>query len=447
MGLFSKKDKSKSSSSSPAPPPQSSYTPPPSHSPVPQQDIKQQNALFGNRPQISSDQKSNPYASNPYAAANAQQQQQQQQSSSSYGRDDRDVKRDQLFSGRTQPQEPAQGGYNSNPYERPGAGGYGAPPPYGSSGPSSSGPSYGGRPNNQNNGDPSYNPGGYGEPAPDRQLTAEEEEEEDVEAVKQQIRFTKQESVSSTRNALRYAAEAEETGRATLARLGQQGERLYNTEKNLDVAASHNRVAEDKARELKTLNGSMFAIHMKNPMKSASRQAAEEQKILDRHQYERTERDRARQYGYETKQNIDRALGGKTGYQPSVGRPAGMSMAERQKYQFEADEEDDEMEREIDSNLTQLGDVAGRLKALAIATGQETDRQNAKISQLTQKVRVIIYGITQELDANNANSLIVSMMVLRLPTAVSRRSIRRVVGEYLFVGRFGDILMIYDSIS
>ena len=48
-----------------------------------------------------------------------------------------------------------------------------------------------------------------------RQLTAEEEEEEDVESIKQDIRFTKQESVSSSRNALRVAAQAEETGRNT----------------------------------------------------------------------------------------------------------------------------------------------------------------------------------------------------------------------------------------
>src|SRR5271154_4909142 len=52
--------------------------------------------------------------------------------------------------------------------------------------------------------EPSY--GAYG----DRQLTAEEEEEEDIEAVKQEIKFIKQQDVSSTRNALRMAAEAEE---------------------------------------------------------------------------------------------------------------------------------------------------------------------------------------------------------------------------------------------
>jgi len=61
------------------------------------------------------------------------------------------------------------------------------------------------------------------EPAPG------EENEEDVEGIKQQIRATKQESVNSTRNALRLAREAEETARGTLLKLGDQsGTFLYS---------------------------------------------------------------------------------------------------------------------------------------------------------------------------------------------------------------------------
>lgn len=49
-----------------------------------------------------------------------------------------------------------------------------------------------------------------------------EDEEEDVEAIKKDIRAVKQDSVNSTRNALRIAREAEETARGTLMRLGDQ---------------------------------------------------------------------------------------------------------------------------------------------------------------------------------------------------------------------------------
>jgi hypothetical protein len=47
-----------------------------------------------------------------------------------------------------------------------------------------------------------------------------QETEDDVEGIKTQTRFVKQESVNSTRNALRMAREAEETARNTLTRLG-----------------------------------------------------------------------------------------------------------------------------------------------------------------------------------------------------------------------------------
>ena len=49
-----------------------------------------------------------------------------------------------------------------------------------------------------------------------------EEQEEDIEGIKAQTRFLKQDTVASTRNALRIASEAEETGRATLLKLGDQ---------------------------------------------------------------------------------------------------------------------------------------------------------------------------------------------------------------------------------
>lgn len=79
--------------------------------------------------------------------------------------------------------------------------------------------------NNQSGGYGSA-PGGYGAYG-DRELTAEEQEEEDINATKSEIKFMKQQDVSSTRNALRLAQQAEETGRDTLARLGAQGERIH----------------------------------------------------------------------------------------------------------------------------------------------------------------------------------------------------------------------------
>ncbi|KAI9651195.1 Protein transport protein S9 plasma membrane t-SNARE [Ciborinia camelliae] len=258
----------------------------------------------------------------------------------------------------------------------------GAKDRYAQKAPSERPPAYGA----QSDTGPSSTGGGYGGYGEERQLTAEEEEEEDVQATKAQIRAMKQEDVSSTRNALRIAAQAEETGRATLARLGAQGERIHNTEKNLDLASNHNRIAEEKAKELKTLNKSMFAVHVANPFTAKSRKAQRDDDIINKHRAEREQRDETRNAAFASSQrmeaNFKTLQPGDVGYRAPATKA---SLAERSKYQFEADSEDDEMENEIDSNLDALGHAAGRLNLLAKATGREVDDQNKHIERIIGK--------------------------------------------------------------
>ena len=188
--------------------------------------------------------------------------------------------------------------------------------------------------------------GGYGSQEPDRELTAEEQEEEDVLASKNEIKFIKQQDVASTRNARRIAEQTEAIGRETLARLGQQGERIHNTERNLDLASHQNHLAEEKARELKTLNRSMFAMHVANPFTAKKREEAANAIALDKHRRERERADETRSQAYGStarQQGFNRDL--KPGER---GAPDKASLAQRSKYQFEADSEDDEMENEID---------------------------------------------------------------------------------------------------
>ncbi len=251
--------------------------------------------------------------------------------------------------------------------------GYGASSGYGSDAP---GP-YGGPDSNNNN----YS--AYGE---NRQLTAEEEEEEDVSAAKQQIRLMKQEDVSSTRNALRIAAQAEETGRATLERLAAQGERIHNTEKNLDLANNHNRVAEERAKELKTLNKSMFAVHVSNPFTKSDRRQRRDDDVLNKHRTEREQRDATRAAAFASKARHENTFKELRPGEPGFAEQKKSRLAERAKYQFEADSEDDAMEDEIDRNLDALGQAAGRLNAVARATGKEVDEQNRQIDKIISKV-------------------------------------------------------------
>ncbi|KAF1989739.1 hypothetical protein K402DRAFT_311430, partial [Aulographum hederae CBS 113979] len=248
-------------------------------------------------------------------------------------------------------------------------------------------------PEERNGGEGGYgasSSGGYGESQgygayADRQLTEEEQEEEDVQASKQEIRFIKQQDVSSTRNALRLADQAYQTGSSTLERLGQQGERIHNTERNLDLASVQNRVATEKAKELKTLNRSMFAVHTSNPFTAKSRREERDMKIMDTHRRERDERDRTRAEAYQSharQGQFSRELRDNPEAPRTTNRA---NLAERSKYQFEADSEDEAMENEIDDNLDALHGAAGKLKGLARAMGSEVDTQNKHIERITNK--------------------------------------------------------------
>lgn len=275
-----------------------------------------------------------------------------------------DAGRNELFGNAAQRQQQQQrpGGYGQS-------GGYGDNAQSGGYGGSGGAGGYG------------STPGGYGAYG-DRELTAEEQEEEDINATKSEIKFMKQQDVSSTRNALRLAQQAEETGRDTLARLGAQGERIHNTERNLDLASTQNRIAEEKARELKTLNKSMFAMHVSNPFTASSRREERDRKIMETHRTEREQRDATRKAAWESSARADATS---RGMQGMGGAKSKGTLADRAKYQFEADSEDDEMENEIDSNLDALHGAAKRLNQLGRAMGEEVDTQNKHIDRIIGK--------------------------------------------------------------
>ena len=225
----------------------------------------------------------------------------------------------------------------------------------------------------------------------ERQLTAEEEEEEEIQAIKEEMKYVKQGDVASTRNALRVAAQAEDVGRETLARLGGQGERVHDTEKNLDMATIEGRIAEDKAKELKTLNGSMFAVHVANPFTKSRRRRERDEKILNTHRADRDLREGTRSEAFQTNQRMERTF---REIERDARVPAGQkkkNMTERAKYQFEADSEDEEMEDELEKNLDLIHGAAGRLNGLARATGRELDEQNRHLERITGKVSFLCY--------------------------------------------------------
>ena len=239
-----------------------------------------------------------------------------------------------------------------------------------------------------------------------------EENEDDVEGIKQQTRFMKQESVNSTRNALRMAREAEETARTTIGKLGNQSgtqrvavvdyrlivimkyivEKLANTERHLDVSKTHSQRAEDKTDELKKLNRSIFRPAI--TFNKDAKRAAQEAKIQQRYEEERDEHEKAMMDIRETHNRLGQASAyvgqGEDGIGPNGGRnrtapQRTRQLEQRKRYQFEATASDDEMEDELDNNLDEISDMTTRLKALGTAMGQELDKQNDRIGRIEEK--------------------------------------------------------------
>ncbi|CCK70119.1 Sec9p KNAG_0D03730 [Huiozyma naganishii CBS 8797] len=210
------------------------------------------------------------------------------------------------------------------------------------------------------------------------------EEDEAVDELKQEIRFTKQSSVASTRNTLRMAQDAERSGMNTLGLLGHQSEKLNNVETNLNLIKVQNSVADEQTAELKKLNRSLWAVHVSNPFNSKRKKreredAIKNKKIEEKMMMEGTNRDL-----YQSTQRIESAMNGNahssSGIRERYQREQALERAK--KYQFENDEEDDEMELEIDRNISQIQQVSGRLKNLALAVGGEVDAQQNRLDNI-----------------------------------------------------------------
>lgn len=214
------------------------------------------------------------------------------------------------------------------------------------------------------------------------------------------MRFTKQESLASTRNALRAAREAEETARGTLGRLGDQTERLANVDRSLDMAKAYNERSQDEAKEIAALNRSIFRPTF--TWNKEKKRNAEEERIMRRHIEEQERREDNRRMRAESSRNVEGNLrqaekkpsrwgGSSKAAQYGEANAQQSKMATRARYQFEADAEDDALEDELDNNLDEIGDMSKRLNLLARAAGDEVRQQNNTLGGLNDKTDKYAY--------------------------------------------------------
>ncbi|PNP54412.1 hypothetical protein FNYG_15634 [Fusarium nygamai] len=221
--------------------------------------------------------------------------------------------------------------------------------------------------------------GGYGE---ERELAAEKREESEYQYILAEKRQLQQDSASSVSRSVQMARQANKVGCATLARLGSQGERLDHTKEHFDLAANQNKIAEDQAAKLKTLNDSMFAVHVSNPFASKQCKLKEDEEVITRHRIERKQREATHRDGFQ----VNRRIEGNVRGIDTIGRPRQQPRKkDYSKFNLDDEQEADELEDQIDNGITELEGQAFMMNRVGRAIGREVDAQNKQIDRLMKK--------------------------------------------------------------
>jgi protein transport protein SEC9 len=130
----------------------------------------------------------------------------------------------------------------------------------------------------------------------------------------------------------------------------------------------------------------MWAVHVNNPFTSQRRIREREERVLDDAARDREQREALRQAAWgnaSRSTDMQRDMERMTRAGPARSKA---SLAERAKYQFEADSEDEAMEDEIEQNLDMLHGAAKRLGHVARGMGREVDIQNKHLDRIGGKV-------------------------------------------------------------
>ncbi|KAI8145261.1 hypothetical protein BJV82DRAFT_512181 [Fennellomyces sp. T-0311] len=213
-----------------------------------------------------------------------------------------------------------------------------------------------------------------------------QDDDEEVGNLKSQIRNVKQDSLASTRRALQRLNETEQTAANTMGMLNEQSTQLANVDRNLDLSKAYSDRAASQASELQQLNRSIFIPVVKNPFTRSKRQQRELEALQRDQQDHMEERDRINQYEYESNARYEQAQRRNERVSANAGYRRGRTEADKRRYQFEADEEDDAIEDELDQNLDLMGDAMSRLKNMAVTMNDELDSQNKQLDKVNKKV-------------------------------------------------------------
>lgn len=189
--------------------------------------------------------------------------------------------------------------------------------------------------------------GGYDQD-PDREMTEEERQEQDIQVAKDQIKAIKRNDRDVLQDTINKANTALGIGAENLNRLNLQGESIERTRYALERADIANDDSVNRIKELKIANRSMFKPHMN----TSRRRERTEEAALTSYEAKRALDDEHRtQKGTMAKQREAEQQRAMAAQMPGQQR----GDADRKKYQFEADSEDEAAEDEIHGESTQIG--------------------------------------------------------------------------------------------
>lgn len=216
-----------------------------------------------------------------------------------------------------------------------------------------------------------------------------------IQATKHSIKATKKDTITSTQNALRIASQAETIGIETLQRLGGQKETLLDAEENLEEADIEMAIAGEKVRKIKRLNRSLWGI-IRNPFAMIRR--TRRGKRIEERRVRLVEARRERREGMKMKTpaaveestlstptpiaSFEEVMGG----EDIMTSSSLQKRAERMRFQFEADSDDEEIENEIDQNIEHLYSATIRLKSVGVAINQELEAQSTLVRRIVVQV-------------------------------------------------------------
>lgn len=238
----------------------------------------------------------------------------------------------------------------------------------------------------------------YGNIGKEGQEQEEDDEDEELEDIKCELLFTREKTVELTERTLAMARDAAMSGKNTLDMLSKQSQKLFGVEDNLAIAKVVNRQGTATAIELRTAGNLIRAP--KNPFNKKSRLRKKEEEARQQMEADQEIRDRQREDFQASQRSLNQGLHGiGDGVNDQYGEHEGACEEDYKRYMFEG--EGDEARRQEDriaNNLSEISMYANRLKGMAMAQGEEIDRQQVRIRNMQQNVNKLDVDVNRNTD-------------------------------------------------